>query len=91
MIAIKLQFHSLKMLIWRNNVMFFSVSFKRKVSQLALLAFVVVLGVFGYLAIMDPALPAAIPAATEERQVPIYSVDTEEDKLAISFDAAWGA
>ena len=27
----------------------------------------------------------------EERKLPIYSVQTEENKLAISFDAAWGA
>lgn len=25
------------------------------------------------------------------RELPIYSVDTEEKKIAISFDAAWGA
>lgn len=29
-------------------------------------------------------------AAMAERQVPIYFVETEEKKLAISFDAAWG-
>lgn len=27
----------------------------------------------------------------DEREVPIYAVDTKEKKLAISFDAAWGA
>ncbi|MFQ6752133.1 MAG: polysaccharide deacetylase family protein [Clostridia bacterium] len=26
-----------------------------------------------------------------DRKLPIYSVDTEDDKVAISFDAAWGA
>lgn len=28
---------------------------------------------------------------TEKRELPIYSVDTAEKKVAISFDAAWGA
>lgn len=26
-----------------------------------------------------------------DKQIPIYCVDTEEKKIAISFDAAWGA
>lgn len=29
--------------------------------------------------------------AKEKRELPIYSVETEEKKIAISFDAAWGA
>ena len=33
---------------------------------------------------------AAETAAEEQRLVPIYFVETEEPKLAISFDAAWG-
>lgn len=32
----------------------------------------------------------AVTAATEPRDIPIYSVDTEDKKVAISFDAAWG-
>ena len=32
----------------------------------------------------------AVEAAVGERKVPIYCVDTEEKKIAISFDAAWG-
>lgn len=32
----------------------------------------------------------AVSAATEKRDIPIYSVNTEEKKVAISFDAAWG-
>lgn len=28
--------------------------------------------------------------AENERKLPIYCVDTEEKKVAISFDAAWG-
>jgi len=30
-------------------------------------------------------------SSKEERKIPIYSVETEEKKLSISFDAAWGA
>ena len=32
----------------------------------------------------------AITAANSERDIPIYSVETDEKKVAISFDAAWG-
>lgn len=32
----------------------------------------------------------AVPAATEERKLPVYSVETQEKKIAISFDCAWG-
>ena len=28
--------------------------------------------------------------ATPKRQIPIYCVDTEEKKIAVTFDAAWG-
>lgn len=36
-------------------------------------------------------VPAYVGAAATTRQLPIYSVQTQEKKLAISFDAAWGA
>ncbi|MBR3988288.1 MAG: polysaccharide deacetylase family protein [Clostridia bacterium] len=32
----------------------------------------------------------AVSAASEPRDIPIYSVETDEKKVAISFDAAWG-
>ncbi len=32
----------------------------------------------------------AVSAANTPRDIPIYSVETEEKKVAISFDAAWG-
>ena len=32
----------------------------------------------------------AVTAASTPRDIPIYSVDTDEKKVAISFDAAWG-
>jgi len=34
---------------------------------------------------------AAANSTAGDRELPIYSVDTEEKKIAISFDAAWGA
>lgn len=34
---------------------------------------------------------AAILSAEGQRELPIYCVDTDEKKIAISFDAAWGA
>ncbi len=44
------------------------------------------------IAIFYFALPSAVPATGQhERLVPIYFVDTGERKIAISFDASWGA
>jgi len=39
--------------------------------------------------LFDPSAQAA--SAQTQRQIPVYSVDTAEKKIAISFDAAWGA
>ena len=41
-------------------------------------------------------IPAAktvfsVAAASSKRKLPIYSVETDEKKVALSFDAAWGA
>lgn len=36
-------------------------------------------------------VPAYVGAAATARQLPIYSVQMEEKKISISFDAAWGA
>ena len=35
-------------------------------------------------------LPAAVGAASTNRQLPIYCVDRDDNMVAISFDAAWG-
>ncbi|MBQ8795353.1 MAG: polysaccharide deacetylase family protein [Clostridia bacterium] len=35
-------------------------------------------------------LSKAVTTAAEPREIPVYSVDTEEKKVSISFDAAWG-
>lgn len=48
---------------------------------LAVAAIAVTAGLYGF------GLKAAFG---EERQLPIYSVDTQEKKIAISFDCAWG-
>ncbi len=39
-----------------------------------------------------PALHASgsVPAGSTEKKLPIYSVDTAEKKIALTFDAAWG-
>ena len=34
---------------------------------------------------------AKVLSGTIPRKLPIYSVETQENKIAISFDAAWGA
>ena len=35
-------------------------------------------------------LPAAVGAATTNRQLPIYCVQRDQKLVSISFDAAWG-
>ncbi|MGI5898931.1 MAG: polysaccharide deacetylase family protein [Christensenellales bacterium] len=38
-----------------------------------------------------PAQTQTVSGSGSERQIPIYRVETDEKKVAISFDAAWGA
>ena len=35
-------------------------------------------------------LPQVVTASASAKKLPIYCVDTEEKKVALSFDAAWG-
>ena len=35
-------------------------------------------------------VPAAVQAATQSRELPIYCVDKSEKVVSLSFDAAWG-
>lgn len=49
------------------------------------LAAVCCLGIFGISKSDD-----AVAASTTQRSIPIYCVETEEKKVSISFDAAWG-
>ncbi|WP_458406769.1 polysaccharide deacetylase family protein [Anaerotignum sp.] len=48
---------------------------------------------FGLVAILPPAAEkvGAFAAANLERKLPIYCVQTDEAKVSVSFDAAWGA
>ena len=43
----------------------------------------------GY-AIFNYAIPTATTVSATPRKIPIYCVETEEKKIAVSFDAAWG-
>ena len=42
------------------------------------------------LAIGQRVLPEVVTASASAKKLPIYCVDTEEKKVALSFDAAWG-
>ncbi len=60
-----------------------------KNSCIYLLLFFLIVGLF---AIFHSTLQRVVPAvARQERLVPIYYVQTGERKIAISFDASWGA
>jgi polysaccharide deacetylase family sporulation protein PdaB len=61
---------------------------RQTIFKWVLCALIVVAGL-----VLASVLPGLINlvAARQSRQVPIYSVDTGEKKVAISFDAAWGA
>ena len=51
---------------------------------------VLAIGVFAGWMLQCIEKPSAETVGEQERQVPIYYVETDEQKLAISFDAAWG-
>ena len=42
------------------------------------------------LAIGQRVLPEVVTVSASAKKLPIYCVDTEEKKVALSFDAAWG-
>lgn len=55
-----------------------------------LLAFILVAGLaFAYQYKQDGQI-AATSSTVGNRKLPIYCVDTDEKKVALSFDAAWG-
>ena len=65
---------------------------KRKLAAAALILIlcgtgIVVAALFGSCGDREEVRKAA---AAAERKIPIYSVETKEKKIAISFDAAWG-
>ncbi|ACB83991.1 hypothetical protein [Natranaerobius thermophilus] len=78
--------------------MFFTVNFRRKMSTIIMIGFFIFIGLFGYFSIYHQETATVIPVVNEEekeeeeeKKAPIYSVETDQNKLAISFDAAWGA
>lgn len=65
------------------------VLFIRKATVILIVGVVLFLGLF---AVNNYILPvSAVYFNSSTRLLPIYSVQTEENKLSISFDAAWGA
>ncbi|MEW5920280.1 MAG: polysaccharide deacetylase family protein [Bacillota bacterium] len=62
---------------------------RKKTCALVLLLFILALGT---VTLCNSGLLSAIPVISrQERLVPIYYVETPEKKIAISFDASWGA
>lgn len=59
----------------------------RKIRKLALYAVVLAFMVV----VSNICSPAVAEVFNEQRELPIYSVDCKEKKLAITFDCAWGA
>jgi len=45
---------------------------------------------FTLLAVNFPAARSLVASAVMKREIPIYCVDTQEKKVAFTFDAAWG-
>lgn len=43
-----------------------------------------------FIVALSKLIPAAVQAATQQRKIPIYSVDKSEKVVSMSFDAAWG-
>ncbi len=53
------------------------------------LIFIFLIGIFGFIGALSVA-NESINANATERKLPIYSVETDEKKIAVTFDAAWG-
>ena len=54
------------------------------------LNFWAIAGVFLLVACMGVSKVATVTNTVNGKELPIYSVETEEKKVALSFDAAWG-
>ncbi len=63
---------------------------RRMLILAALLVLILLVGV-GYLIMSTESLRVLQVAAPGERRIPIYSVQTEEKIVALTFDATWGA
>ena len=72
--------------------MFHSLNVRNKKKKALVLSLIVFLAAGVYLTLPGRDIGAVVPVLQEEeKKTPIYYVDTEENKVAISFDAAWGA
>lgn len=60
-------------------------SFLKKYGVLVLALVVVLAGSYNYLSDL-----ISVSSNVNGRELPIYSVETDEKKIALSFDAAWG-
>lgn len=67
----------------------FNIGKRKKKLIVASLVLFVIAGI--YLTLPGRDFPTAVPVFQEEKKVPIYYVETDANKIAISFDAAWGA
>ena len=57
---------------------------KRKIKALGLCALVILVACVGV------SKTVSVTNTVNGKELPIYSVETEEKKVALSFDAAWG-
>ena len=51
----------------------------------------VLIAITGVVSLGEISANTVVSASVTDRQLPIYSVSTEEKKIALTFDAAWGA
>lgn len=61
----------------------------KKETKVGIQSLILFLGILMAVHLGDTAI--AVNSTYGDRELPIYSVDTEQKKIAISFDAAWGA
>lgn len=75
-----------------NNMKFFVLTKRRLTLFAAVLVGCAAAGMITAACVksVQPETPASVQTTASERKVPIYCVETEEKKIAISFDAAWG-
>ncbi|SET59895.1 polysaccharide deacetylase family sporulation protein PdaB [Natronincola peptidivorans] len=64
--------------------------FSKRTIAISLIIILMMLILILFLTSFDRGLASMVAVFSPERKLPIYSVETEEKKIAISFDAAWG-
>ncbi|SDK18380.1 polysaccharide deacetylase family sporulation protein PdaB [Natronincola ferrireducens] len=64
--------------------------FSKRVVAVIIVAILVLLGFFTFFTSFTKSFAGITAVFSPQRKLPIYSVETEEKKVAISFDAAWG-